>query len=487
MKRGLLTLMGALMTFATVFAANVYAATVTPTFAAGNPSCVALGYAYGLKPEPQNAPNGIYTLSNGVDTVTVDSNGTGLDSWSSTIGIDAVIVKGGPNANIYTYSPESLGDTNLVTPTNENNGNPYGLSHVEFCYDYEVQVSKTAVPSYTRTWGWTIDKNADATNLLLSSGQSYPVNYTVTLDASSTDSDYAVSGVVSVRNPDPTNATTLTNITDQISGLLSTTPVDCGVTLPYVLAAGATLNCTYTQALPNATSRVNTATVTTSGVVGGGSGSANIVFGAPTTVTDECVTVTDTNTTLSPSSLCAGVDTLPYVYSYTKDISYTQCGEHQYVNTASFITNDTAATNSDSWTVNVTVPCVLGCTLTQGYWKTHADITRKQYDNTWSQLSNGPNTTFYSSGKTWLQVFNTAPKGSPYYILAHQYMAAKLNQLNGADTSSIDAALSWANTWFSSHSPSSNLSKTEKQQVLNYAALLDNYNNGVVGPGHCSE
>jgi hypothetical protein len=67
-------------------------------------------------------------------------------------------------------------------------------------------------------------------------------------------------------------------------------------------------------------------------------------------------------------------------------------------------------------------------------------------------------------------------------------MAAQLNMLNGASsTSSVTAAMTWANTWFSTHSPSSTLSKSEKQTVLNYAALLDSYNNGIVGPGHCSE
>ncbi len=488
MKRWLSTIAGVFVMLAGVLLTTpVRAASVAPTYVAGNPTCQDQGFALGFKPEPQNSPSGTYALPGSSGTVTVTSNGTGLVSWSSTIGIDAVIVKGGPNANVYVYNPESMGDTNLVTPMN--NQEPYGLSHVEFCYDLEVQVSKTAVTSYARDWDWTIDKSADATNLLLSTGQVYPVNYTVVVGGSSSDSNYMVSGTVTVMNPDLAHSATITSITDQVSGLGMTTLLSCGVTFPYVLPAGQSLVCSYAQGLPDASARVNTATVVTSGAVGGGSGTAAVTFGAPTTETDECVNVSDNQFVLSPSQLCGGVAVLPYTYTYTQQLSYATCGEHRFVNTATLVTNDTQTTVTDSWTVTVTIPCVLGCTLTQGYWKTHADPTRKQYDSTWQLIgASGAGTTFYASGMTWLQVFNTAPKGNAYYILAHQYMAAKLNVLNGASTTpAVAVALTWANTWFGSHTPSSNLSKLEKAQVIAVASLLDNYNNGLVGPGHCSE
>jgi hypothetical protein len=58
--------------------------------------------------------------------------------------VDAVIVKGGPNANVYRYSEETS-DTNLRAPINESNGQPYGLSHISFCYD--VGGGQTSSPS----------------------------------------------------------------------------------------------------------------------------------------------------------------------------------------------------------------------------------------------------------------------------------------------------------------------------------------------------
>jgi hypothetical protein len=60
-----------------------------------------------------------------------------LVSWTSSKPIDAVIVKGGPNANAYVYVGESSGDTGLHAPFNGPD-KYYGLSHVNFCWDDET-------------------------------------------------------------------------------------------------------------------------------------------------------------------------------------------------------------------------------------------------------------------------------------------------------------------------------------------------------------
>ena len=49
--------------------------------------------------------------------------------------VRAVIVKGGPNANVYWYPGGDLSDDGLATPTNAKKGTPYGLGYVSFCYD----------------------------------------------------------------------------------------------------------------------------------------------------------------------------------------------------------------------------------------------------------------------------------------------------------------------------------------------------------------
>ncbi|HSL29828.1 MAG TPA: hypothetical protein VK900_11560, partial [Anaerolineales bacterium] len=215
---------------------------------------------------------------------------------------------------------------------------------------------------------------------------------------------------------------------------------------------------------------------------------------APTNETDECINVTDDNGTPDDASddtllgeVCAA--DAPKTFNYTIDIGpYEECGEYTFTNVASFVTNDSETEGSDDHTVNVSVPCANGCTLTQGYWKTHSEFGPAPYDDTWAQLPNGASTTFFLSGGTWYQVFWTPPAGNAYYNLAHQYMAAKLNILNGASTTpAVDAAITFAENFFATKTPTSTLSKAERNAVLAAATTLDKYNNGLIGPGHCSE
>src|SRR5215218_2806804 len=112
------------------------ATTGEPVYHPGNPSCYDLGYDHELKFDPPTAG------SASGDGVTVDlslgSDQYGqLVDWTSSKSIDAVIVKGGPNANAYVYAGESSGDTGLHAPFN-GPGKYYGLSHVDFCWDDET-------------------------------------------------------------------------------------------------------------------------------------------------------------------------------------------------------------------------------------------------------------------------------------------------------------------------------------------------------------
>jgi hypothetical protein len=109
------------------------AATVEPVYHAGNPTCADLGYSHGVKFDPPSAG------SRSADGVTIDMSLADdqfgkLVSWTASAPIDAVLVKGGANANAYVYPGESSGDTGLHTPFNGPDMY-YGLSHVDFCWD----------------------------------------------------------------------------------------------------------------------------------------------------------------------------------------------------------------------------------------------------------------------------------------------------------------------------------------------------------------
>ena len=122
---------------------------VDPVFVAGNPTCPEGLTA--LQADGDGFHNGVY--SDGTLTVTTSNFNADEKSfdWSANIGVDEVIVKGGPNANVYTYAPEETSDTGLHTPFNENSGSNYGLSHVLFCYDSEGTPTPTPTPTETET------------------------------------------------------------------------------------------------------------------------------------------------------------------------------------------------------------------------------------------------------------------------------------------------------------------------------------------------
>ena len=81
-------------------------------------------------------PNADGTYTDGTLTVTISNTQDDKTfDWSSNIGVDAVIVKGGDDGSyLYRYDPpsEETSDTGLTTPGQN------AISHVNFCYDVEA-------------------------------------------------------------------------------------------------------------------------------------------------------------------------------------------------------------------------------------------------------------------------------------------------------------------------------------------------------------
>jgi len=486
----------------TIYSLNLsssYGASVEPEPVNGNPKCQDLGYQSVLEINPPNP--GTYYLPDNSSSVTITITGDGTFNWSSTFGIDAVIAKGGPNANAYHYNPESTGDNNLSTPINPNNNKPYGLSHIYFCYDVDpLLVSKTAETSFTRTWDWTINKSANTSTLVLADGQIFSVNYSITVDATSTDNNWNVSGEIVITNPAGNPAAIISSINDVLSDF-GPVNVDCGneFNLPYTLAGGETLTCSYSQNLEGPVNQTNNVTVETAGMVLGGSASADVIFNStPTNEINKCVTLNDTNPN-GPQNVEVCAEDVPETFNYQVSFGKhndadvkLECGENTYTNTSTLTMADTENQKTSIWTINATVECTNGCTLTQGYWKTHNNSFKggAPADDAWYNLGLlGENTPFFNSGKTWFQIFWMPPSGGNAYLqLAHQYMAAKLNILNGAYApTQVQNAISWAESFFPGKTPATSLTNTQKNQARYYASVLAQYNEGLIGPGHCSE
>lgn len=352
-----------------------------------------------------------------------------------------------------------------------------------------LKVTKTVVPFVTRSWHWTIKKTADNTELTLYPGQKFQVYYGVTIDASSTDSDWRVGGLITIHNPNAVEAV-IKSVEDEVSPDIAASFIGClevggggPVTFPYTLAAGGDLGCNYNVNLPDGAWRTNTATVVTSGDVPGNSFSADVDFADPVIEeVDECIHVNDTYEG-DLGQFCIGEVLLWHTIVYDRWIGpFDEPGTYDVDNTASFVTNDTKATGEDSLTVVVTVP---GCTLTQGYWKNHSKYGRAPYDDAWDNLEDEM---FFKSSQTYYEVLKTAPKGgNAYYQLAHQYIAAQLNMLNGASGSSIQAAFDDATELLENTTPDKvRLMKgSAKGEWTNLAGILSSYNEGWIGPGHC--
>jgi hypothetical protein len=119
------------------------------------------------------------------------------------------------------------------------------------------------------------------------------------------------------------------------------------------------------------------------------------------------------------------------------------------------------------------------CTYTQGYWKTHEDQ--------WPVTSLTLGTVSYTQAQL-LDILDRSVQGNGLVSLAHQLIAAKLNVANGAFPDDIAQTILDADALIGSLvvppigsgylSPSSTSALTE---------MLDDYNNGIIGPGHCDD
>lgn len=68
-------------------------------------------------------------------------------------------------------------------------------------------------------------------------------------------------------------------------------------------------------------------------------------------------------------------------------------------------------------------------------------------------------------------------------------LVALLQSDTGADNTVVASLISTVDAFLATHNSAdwSGLTRAQKNTVNSWAATLDNYNNGLIGPGHCSE
>jgi hypothetical protein len=388
------------------------------------------------------------------------------------------------------------------------------------------------------------DETADPPKATIQQNESLYVCYDIGIDADYADDDWAVSGGITVSNEGNPIPAVINDVTDLITADDIGGNPDCEVTFPHTIPAGETLECSYGADLPDASSRTNTATATqqlysydkdkvgTALTTADESGSAAVIFSAdPDDEIDECVDVDDmlyksglqVDVTQELGTYCADQE-LPHTFDVTRYFPIEgiplECGDNVYDNTATLVTNDTETELTADASINIYVECQVGCTLTLGYWKTHNQGFHDQNPNgmgppldpTWGLLDawyyddglamwvegdgsfDAEDEPFFLSEQTWFEVFWTKPQGNVYYNLAWQYMAAVLNGLGGADQSAVATELAEATDLFKTYTPAEigalkgkPSDKALRDQFIDLAGTLAEYNEGLIGPGHCAE
>jgi hypothetical protein len=119
----------------------------------------------------------------------------------------------------------------------------------------------------------------------------------------------------------------------------------------------------------------------------------------------------------------------------------------------------------------------LGCTLSQGYWKNHT--------SEWPVTNLTLGTVNYTASQLQL-IFAQPVAGNGLISLSYQLIAAKLNIANGADASAIQPTINAADALIGGLIvPPIGTGTLTPASTSALTTALDNYNNGLIGPGPC--
>jgi len=313
-----------------------------------------------------SVPDGVIPADNGTVTVAITTNPPGQPTNFETLTLTAGDNVAAPN----------FGNTCLDSTCGGNT--------------IELTVTKDANPMFTRTFAWGITKSVDTSTVYSAGGgASGPANYTVSVTHDSgTDSGWQVTGTINVSNPSLVDITGVT-ITDAVDNN-GTCSVNGGsaITVSAGMMAKIPYICTYSS-LP--VSGTNTATAAWNSGNSSAIGTASINFaGAPFKAVDGSVTVTDTyGGTLGTVSYTDPSPTT-YTYPHTFTDPAGTCTSH--TNTATFTTNTTGSTGTDSKTVADCQGADL--TVSKTATATYNSKISKAVDNTRINTSSGSSATF---------------------------------------------------------------------------------------------
>ena len=146
-----------------------------------------------------------------------------------------------------------------------------------------------------------------------------------------------------------------------------------------------------------------------------------------------------------------------------------------------------------------TTPPDGGCTATIGYWKNHAGLGRGNQADMVSPLlpiwlgdEMGQRSLYVNSALMAVDVLKMKTYGKPSNGITKLYaqlLGAKLNLANGAGYGVVADVIDRADRFLATHRARAwnRLTDERKQRILDWKDMLDDYNNGLIGPGHCGD
>lgn len=418
--------------------------------------CQSAGFDYGIKLDTGEPATYTYPPDGGkweglghTGSLTVTISDEHTFSFTASPPVAAVLVKA---ANHYDILPGGSEGTDL-TPSISN-----GISHISFCYnegptpEEHLTVSKTAVTSFHRTHNWTLDKVADPSEVWLyapggAGSGTADVDWDVTVGyAGFTDSDYTVSGTVTVTNDGPL-AAAVTGVADAMT--LNADPIAVAVLCPVDFAVdvaflqhGESIACNYSVTGLTAAQAVDGTNVVTVTSLAGRSYSNDPVdvlwSDDPTTETNKTVTLTDVSDI--PGAGTTGMEfTAPMGgllhYSNTFDwAGYGTCGDFAYDNTATLWGDESSVIDAKTESVSAHVQC-----------------RTFQGETAWA-ANMGPNTLPYNTKKggnwaTYVQYPNTAPVVKVYNVYAGQTKPAGTATVTPVGGGMVTVTLDLSGSW----------------------------------------
>lgn len=150
-----------------------------------------------------------------------------------------------------------------------------------------------------------------------------------------------------------------------------------------------------------------------------------------------------------------------------------------------------------TWDAGLYRPQYEGCSLTIGFWKTHAGFGPQ--DNVvspllplWLGTAGGTKSIEVSDSTIARDILTQHVYGEPSNGITKLYaqmLGAKLNFANGADDGAVAAAVAAADAFLANHDWNNwdGLDKATQKQVNGWKSIFDDYNNGIIGPGHCGD